>query len=128
MAVYGEPELRPLARYTMTPEEVQEWMKGMASLVEANPVIPACSEEKVAQMEEANTYPILIQTVQNNIARTMRAGESVHGPGQWMKQSRDFHINRALKHLADFLLLDDLEDLEHALCRLGMAVHQDHRP
>lgn len=79
-------------------------------------------------MEEANTYPILMRVVENTIAATMRIGEEHHGPGQWMKQTRDFHINRALKHLADFILSDDLEDLDHALCRIGMARYQDYRP
>jgi hypothetical protein len=69
-----------------------------------------------------------MRVVEANIKKTMDIGEDHHGPGQWMKQHRDFHINRALKHLADFLLNDDREDLEHALCRLGMAVYQDYRP
>lgn len=117
-----------VTRYTMTPEEVQEWMKGMASLVEANPVIPACSEEKVAQMEEANTYPELIQTVQNSIRQTMLIGEAHHGAGEWKKQSQAFHLNRLAKHLADYILSGDIEDLHHLVCRGGMALHQDPRP
>lgn len=112
--------------------------------IKANPVICQCGVEKVAQMEEVsgeylasdfsqnrplevNTYPKLIQVVQNSMHKTMLVGEEHHGPGQWMKQTRDFHINRALKHLADFILNDDVEDLEHALCRLGMAKYQDFR-
>ncbi len=78
-------------------------------------------------MAEASTYPELIQVVQNNIAKTMDLGEATHGPGVWKKQTRDFHIMRALKHLAEFQYSDNREDLEHALCRIGMALYQDFR-
>lgn len=114
-----------LTRYTMTPEEVQEWMDARTK---ANPVIPACSAEKVAQMEEANTYPELIQTVQNSIRQTMLIGEAHHGAGEWKKQSQAFHLNRLAKHLADYILSGDIEDLHHLICRGGMALHQDPRP
>lgn len=71
-----------------------------------------------------DTYEQLNTVVSASIRKTMNEGESVHGPGKWMTQSKEFHLNRALKHIADYLLHKDPEDLEHALCRVGMAKYQ----
>lgn len=72
--------------------------------------------------------------VSASILKTMQEGESHHPPGKWMSQGTEFHINRAIKHLADCLYKRNhgskpgeetaAEDLRHAETRIGMADFQ----
>lgn len=63
------------------------------------------------------------------IARVMLAGAKNHKPGSWKKQSANEHFLHAFIHLHNVHLyglgcLDEdtgLKEIEHALCRLGMA-------
>lgn len=55
---------------------------------------------------------------------TMNAEESgKHTPGSWTKEGMEHHLSRVVQHIADYMSGDRSEEhLEHALCRMSMAV------
>lgn len=83
-----------------------------------------------AQFYEFSGYGTLIDTVSASIKNTMQEAvrSGSHPMGSWIREGDKHHITRAADHLirkvydADFERVPS-EDLEHALCRLAMALH-----
>jgi hypothetical protein len=61
------------------------------------------------------------------MARVMAEGLTNHQEGGWRNVPLKVHLNHALVHLFAHLAEDDQDDhLDHALCRLMMAVDIQH--
>lgn len=73
-------------------------------------------------MNDPNGYPEVAAVSADVIRRVMAEGATTHEPGLWKKEGEAHHKQHAAEHVLELMERGADEDLEHALCRLAMAV------
>jgi len=74
-------------------------------------------------------YDCLDPVAMEKLAEVLYQGFIKYGADNWRLIPCVSHLNHALAHIMKFLMGDKSEDhLEHAFCRLMMAVAMKHRP
>lgn len=61
-----------------------------------------------------------------SLEATMDFGATFHEPGSWLTEGLEHHMQHAYDHVKEWLLEGNDEDLEHALCRMAMALYSLH--
>jgi len=87
--------------------------------------MPSLTMEELNFLQQTKAFDLLFHTSESIVSTILSNMNGGHPAGTWMKEGDEHHIKKAETHtlqfnLAGYRLTD--EDLEHALCRLAMAL------
>jgi len=85
-------------------------------------------ESGSSQSELLADYTKISYTMITTLAKVLYEGARYDEEGEppnWLGISEKDHLNHCVHHIYSFLACGELEDIEHAFCRLAMAVHME---